>query len=86
MVQPTEGAADAAMPSSVALDKRQYFWKALTHLPSSTLLAMRQAVWTRLAWGGLLPGLPGAASYKLARARTLHEAVEAETRIAATAF
>jgi len=83
----SNGAADAAMPSSAALGKTQYFWKAVTHLPSGSLRAMRQAVWGRLAWVGLLLlGLLAAASYKLAHARTLQEATDAEIRIAATAF
>jgi len=83
----SNGAADAAMPSSAALGKKQYFWKAVTHLPSNTLLAMRQEVWGRLALVALLLlGVLAAGCWKLAHARTRQEAAEAEIRIAATAF
>jgi hypothetical protein len=44
------GTADAFAPSRGEMEYRQYFWKAVAHIPANTLSNIRQAIWLKTGW------------------------------------
>ncbi len=63
------GSAEAFAPSRGVVERKQYFWKAVTHLPVDLLSATRHAIFLKVAFAStLLLGLLGFGSWRLAYA------------------
>ena len=82
-VKSSAGADEAFAPSRGEVDRNQYFWKSVAHVPADVLSATRQAVFLKLAVAsGLLLGLLGLGSWRLAIAWVKRaEAEEAVRRL-----
>ncbi|MEW5788713.1 MAG: response regulator [Pseudomonadota bacterium] len=72
------GAAEAFVPSRGEVERREYVWKSVAHLPAATLDEVVHGVWSRLGLiAALLFALLGLGSWKLARAWAAQAAAEA---------
>ena len=66
-VKSSTGSAEAFAPSRGDVERKQYFWKAVTHLAVDVLSTTRQAILLKLAFAStLLLGLLGFGSWRLA--------------------